>query len=356
MKYLFIFFTAGFWLGNQAPAQAQEPFDARGQKEEIEKLYQERHYPIKITFRVVDESVAPVAGADVDVGIDSLLHVDGYNNYVGKTDSKGLFTVESRGRGCAQVVISREGYYPSRPEVKWDGERNPGGPDMQKNGFHPWNPTFDVVLKKVGKPIPMVVRLGSLHFTPRLGEEVGFDLLIGDWVKPKGKGELSDLLIRFESNFVAENDFETNMTVRFSNPNDGFHSIDALFGEESLLKYPRVASGNEYPTKHLSLKVGSSDAGEQKGPAGYIFRIRSVLDQKTHEVVSALYGKIVNNKRESGGPVKLVPYMWINKSVDSTPGFQFSYCLNPVPNDRNLEYNQRHNLAADAEKGVTYDP
>ena len=60
---------------------SQEPFDVKAPKEEIDKAYQEMHYPIKVTFKIVDEEGIAVEGADMNVGIDSRLHQDGFNNY-----------------------------------------------------------------------------------------------------------------------------------------------------------------------------------------------------------------------------------------------------------------------------------
>jgi len=357
-RYLIASVIAGVVL-NVGFLFAQEASDVKIPIDEIRKIDSEQHYPIKVTFRVLDESGARIAGAAVNIGIDSLLHADGYNNYRGETDSEGLFVVESRGRGCTEIVVSKEGYYPSRPEVGWDGELNPGGAEMQKTGgFKPWNPIVDVILKKVGNPIPMMVRLESLHFAPKMGEEIGFDLLVGDWVEPNGKGKVSDLFVRFESQFVNEEDFKTGLTIRFSNPNDGFCSLDKLTGEESLLRYPRVASGDEYLVKNIFFAANSADVVRERVPVGYIFRIRSKVDPQTQAIVSAFYGKVVSLGKYGArsAPIKIVPYVWKNRMIDSTPAFQFNYYVNPTSNDRNLEYDQHTNLAPGAEKGVTYDP
>jgi hypothetical protein len=338
---------------------AQEVFDVKIPVDEIKKIDTEQHYPIKVTFRVLDESGGRIAGATINVGVDSLLHVDGYNNYRGETDSEGLFVVESRGRGCTEIVVSKDGYYASRPEVGWDGGLNPGGAEMQKNGgFKPWNPIVDVILKKVGNPIPMMVRLESLHFAPKLGEEIGFDLLLGDWVEPNGKGKISDLFVRFESLFVNEEDFKASMAMRFSNPNDGFLPLNKLIGEESSLKYPRIAPEEGYLVKNIFLAAHSNEAVKEREPVGYIFRIRSKVEPGTQAVVSAFYGKVVSLGRYTArsAPIKIVPYLWKNRMIDSTPAFQFNYYVNPTSNDRNLECDQHTNLAPGAEKGVIYDP
>ena len=123
---------------------------------------------------------------------------------------------------------------------------------MKKVGFRPWNPTIDVVLRKVGNPIPMRVWLGGTdgaHRAPGIGEEFGFDLFEKDWVEPHGKGKQSDLFVKFSSDFKGQKDYKTSCHIRFANPDDGFFPVPELISEESLLKYPREAPMNGYDVK-----------------------------------------------------------------------------------------------------------
>jgi len=336
---------------------AQEPVDVKAPKEEIEKILQEQHYPIKVTFRVIDESGNSVNGADMDVGIDSLLHSDGYNNYQGKTTADGLFAVESRGRGCTEVLVSKEGYYPSRPEVNWDGELNPGGPEMLKNGgFRPWNPTLDVVLKKIGKPIPLLVRIidgggKSYGIAPLHGVPLGWDLIEADWVAPHGAGKKSDLILKLDGRFEnSERYFSSaEMHIIFPNSNDGFISIMDVDGKESLLKFPRQAPDGGYNHEELKVlfkqsEISGYERSPEPEPEGYFIRIRTETDS-SGKVVSAVYGKITS-------PIRLTPPGLDRKNVT----FSFSSYFNPTPNDRNLEYDQQNNLAPEADKGATYPP
>jgi len=62
----------------------------------------------------------------------------------------------------------------------------------------------------------------------------------------------------------------------------------------------------------------------------YFFRVRTVLDEKGR-IKSALYGKIFGD---------------ITSDVinSKTAFIQFTYCLNPNPNDRNMEFDPKKNL------------
>jgi len=318
-------------------------------EEYIQKIYQERHYKIKITFRAVDEDGNPVPGADADVGIDSLLHADGHNNYKGKTDAKGLFTVESRGQGSSDVVIEKDGYYPSRPKVRWSGKLNNDRELAKKVGFRPWNPTIDVVLKKIGKPIPMIVRpnhqVGGI--APKMKEWLGVDLFVGDWVKPHGKGKISDMLILLEEAYTDERRYKVSAQIKFPKDGDGLIRISALEGKESLLKFPRIAPEKNY-INEVNVSIESDDTGLSKKSslgegAGYFFRIRTNKD-KQGNIISAHYGKIVKNFKLN----------IVSRKFSSDPNFReasifyMSYYLNPNNNDANLEFDMKNNLAPEA--------
>jgi hypothetical protein len=344
---------------------AQEPFNNVADKDALNKAYEERHYKIMVTFRVIDEQGDPVSDADIDVGIDSLLHADGYNNYRGKTDTTGFFTVESRGRGCSEVLVQKKGYYDSRPDVRWDGRLNPGGGEMHKNGgFRPWNPTIDVMIKKIGKPIPMRVWLGDRgHMAPKVGEEFGFDLYEKDWVQPHGKGGHTDLLVKFSTRFIDQNDYSTTCSIRFANPDDGFIPIPELLNAESLLKYPRIAPDKGYELKRLLVTRGATGnearhVAATKEPMGYLLRFRSIKDEDTGKIMSAYYGKITRPQERVGNvnPFEVHSLDRVNRKLVSAPRFRFSMYLNPTPNDRNLEYDQRTNLAPEADRGLTWAP
>ena len=323
----------------------------------MNKVDEENHYKIKVTFRVIGENGVPIPNADIDVGIDSLLHADGHNNYKGKTNAEGLFTVESRGRGCTDVLVEKEGFYPSRPEVEWDGDLNPGGEIMHKNGgFRPWNPTIDVMLKRIGEPIPMIVRLADggtrsrMKPTPEmLGRDLGWDLVEGDWIAPNGNGKTADLTVRFESSFIDESNRSASAVVRFGNPDDGFIPIIELKGEASLLKFPRMAPEDGYNLRELeyaqTVEDGVLDVAPEKKPEAYFFRLRTKIDE-SGQVKSAIYGKITN------------PFV-LQDSVfrgDNRLFLNFDYYLNLSPNDRNLEYDQKNNLAPEADKDLRWPP
>lgn len=322
-------------------------------------------FTAKATIKIVAEDGLPIEGAKVHVAVwNHSQYKDRNNDFLGQSDNEGLFVVESKCQGNLEITVTKNGDYRSNyhhQPCDWS--------TMPKDGdkLQPWNPIVPIMLKKIGKPIPMIVRLGlsnseRIYRAPRLGEEVGFDMIKADWVQTNGKGEIADLLIRFDSEFPSPESYKTDATIRFSNPDDGLLPITELIGKESELKYPRVAPENGYEVKSLNVKSPIYEArseAKEKQPLGYLFRIRTVRDKATNKITSAQYGKIVGrpNAQENSNPFE---FNTVNRNEKRElvlkPSFTFSSYLNPTPNDRNLEYDQQNNLAPEADKGVTLAP
>ena len=146
------------------------------------------------------------------------------------------------------------------------------------------------------------------------------------------------MLISAEGEFIEWHNHYANGNVAFSNPDDGLllHAVEVNKDRHPVgSKYiwphmaPEESYQNELSTKVFVLHEKRILIGGD-GSINYIFRVRSVRDEKTGKLISALYGKI----RED-----IVIDM--NKN-----GFflKFTYYLNPNENDRNLEFDPEKNL------------
>jgi len=153
----------------------------------------------KITVRVVDEAGKPVDGVNVGIGF-------------GKGDAEGLTNLEGRFSGSANCNSHigfnavKSGYYMSIGTYDFD---------YGKKSFirwEPWNPEVTIVLRKIENPVPMYARdtKESRLFIPVTGKDVGFDLIMYDWVKPYGHGKVADILCNLHVRRSAWNDFEYN--------------------------------------------------------------------------------------------------------------------------------------------------
>ncbi len=284
------------------------------------------------TLHVVDEDGKPVEGA-------AFRAAGGFGAVTGLTDENGRAEVEGRSIGFVEIKITKDGFYWSRPEFP-QVENDPRDYDeIHREGLRPWNPEMMVVLRRIGNPIPMIVRPYSRAVVsiPVLGEEVAYDLFIGDWLPPYGEGQAADLLVKMIQTPEGELPYVLSAAIRFRNENDGFHPVNSLPAPDSDFLFPRKAPVTDYSHSKLDLRLIMEDAGYRRegqlGKKGYFFRVRTELDE-TGEVVQAYYGKIL-------GPIEY----GLSYGGKEPSGFLTMWLyLNPEPNDRNTEFDTQNNL------------
>ena len=266
-------------------------------------------------LNIVDDNGGPVAGADVSVFYDVPPALQGKDpgRINGLTDSNGVFTASNDDNTYSlRFLVQKSGYYA----------------DDLFNDFHGvfssenLNPHLTLALKKVVNPIPMYAKLLNTH-VPALDKPVGFDLMAGDWVGPYGSGTHNDMLItgHFDKHADGESDF--TLTVGFPNPGDGIQEFTVPDSERgSALRSPHEAPAEGYQPQWVQTdnrKPGKRIETNRDSNRNYFFRVRTVLDESGN-VKSALYGKIYGDFME------------------------FTYYLDPTPNDRNVEFDPGHNL------------
>jgi len=296
------------------------------------------------TVRVTDQSGAVVSNAVVDAGfVESIKPGWGWGGgkeriWKGKTDEKGLCVVKESCQEEAGVAVGKDGYY-------WSSGyklhfTNIVGVIMQQ--WQPWNPTLEVVLKKIGNPIPMYARWVYDLMIPAVDQNIGFDLEKSDWVAPYGKGEVSDLIFKLERKLGGKTKsgfqiHDTTLTISFSNAGDGIQSILVPpRNGRSELRLPAVAPEGGYLMNVVKRKYredGKPSFSDVREDQNYLFRVRTKKDENGN-IVSALYGKI-HGDFEDFDRGKL----------------SFRYYLNPTPNDRNLEFDPNKNLFKNLKSG-----
>ena len=295
----------------------------------------------QITFRVQTDENQPVAGAKVEVATfdhhepGELFGTDVNATTAGITDGNGMVTLSMPSlNGNFAYGADERGYYRTQGDY-YNFKRTEG------NKWQPWNPTIDLVLKPIVNPIPMYARqMGELPealSAPVLNAPVGFDLRAADWVAPYGKGSVGDLIFTVTQSVPftnANQPFDVTATVSFSNTGDGIQSVRAPINKGSELRLPRYAPQDGYQATLMKevkrpARGQPIDSGTQEDQ-NYFFRVRTVVDENG-KIKSALYGKII-------GDIVVDPFH------SKTALIQFSYCLNPNPNDRNMEFDPKKNL------------
>ena len=279
----------------------------------------------KVAVCVVGEDYRPIEGAKVRLGFKDKTSWE-QKLVEGKTDLQGLFTGEGASDSVVGSDIKKEGYYDgSAPILHFR--------DAKDGRWQPWNATYTNVLRKIEKPIPMYARSFRELTIPEIQKPCGFDLEVGDWVAPYGKGKLADFIMTLQREYENRNKFDVSVVINFSNPLDGIQEIQ-LPSEwrSSVFKWPYLAPDTGYGTS-LTAQFGAipghgiHDTASEK--QAYFFRIRTV--EQNGKIVSALYGKIKGGIGLEGRETK-------------TCSVAFTYDLNPTSLDRNMEFDLKKNL------------
>jgi len=274
----------------------------------------------KITVSVVGEDGKTIEGAEVGIGFERNIGFGTDSTpQKGITSSNGIFTASYSTSGYVTYGAVKEGYYRSIGVFRFF--------EQKMGRWEPWNPTINVVLRKREKPVPMYARdtqMSRLEI-PVSGKAVGFDLTEYDWVAPYGKGKYADFFFKLDRKFNKDDDFESILTITFSNKYDGIQLVKENRRYGSEFKLPRLAPRTGYKQKLTRLRKGEpnkpigSDFAEDNN---YIFRVRS--EEKDGKLLRAMYGKIQ-------GDIQVEP------RGRKTATILFTYYLNP-DYSQNLEY------------------
>ena len=167
----------------------------------------------------------------------------------------------------------------------------PGGIDSDKQG---WNIKREgtLILRKKRNPTPLAVRRIEL-VPPSFEKPYAYDLEIGDYVQPYGKGKTPDLVFR---SVLLRNDgpmdLDYRLDVSFSNPGDGIIST-----EQNLwctLRSPHYLAPNaQYQNKWIytrTVKPGGGGETSANPNRCFYLRVRTKLDA-AGKIMSANYAK-----------------------------------------------------------------
>jgi hypothetical protein len=279
----------------------------------------------QITFHVTDEAGKSLANVPVDtIVFDQSKPPATYKVVTSTTDIQGLAAVNTPNisKEYSYAVRNVAGYYLSGGLYKFDAPTN--------GQWLPWNPTVEIVLKPVGVQVPMYAKTIWSVPIPEDNKPIGYDLEIGDWLAPYGKGITSDFVFTSERKFTSITQaFDATLTLTFHNEGDGIQSV-VSDSSGSSFRIPRSAPEGGYESKFIKRIYRETDAKpivtETQTNQNYFFRVRTKKNDED-KIVSALYGKIY-------GDIEF----WPNGKI------RFQYYLNSQLNSRNMEFDPKQNL------------
>jgi hypothetical protein len=269
-----------------------------------------------VSVHVVDDEGVPINGVYTKV-----FEFHEFDSPFGFTDGNGLYSRRIKNiYGAVGGVFEKEGYYKTIGSFwKWTG----WGDVM------PASTNFTIVMKRIEKPMPMTYRNISTYM-PASQDKADFDLAVGDWVEPHGKGKSPDITFTGTFQFESRRNCSVKVSAEFNEPLSGLRPFSAPLENAEILRStlvpPRIAPTNGYEKTLKMWYSYNPQEGEKRHDGypnnNYIFRTR-VVTNSVGEVVAANYGWTSGD---------------IHISISGkSPWIGFKYYYNPDPHSRSLE-------------------
>lgn len=170
---------------------------------------------VAVTFKVVDNRGQVVPDATIRGAFWN--HGKKGFSFEKLTDANGLVSLQNECVADLNFSIVKDGYYKTTLRYWFDKH----GYDCVKDGrWIPWNPTIEVVLKRIVNPIPMYCKTATV-FLPEKGKAFGFDCLKGDLVEPFGKGVETDFFFEYSLTYSRDNSWNSTNYLYITFPTNG---------------------------------------------------------------------------------------------------------------------------------------
>jgi hypothetical protein len=235
---------------------------------------------ITAEIHVVGLDGQPVANAKVAMGfaVSERSDVPGIPAE-GVTDKDGRFVSTKNGIGLVGGSVIKDGYY----RTFFQKDYPVGTPG-----------SIEVVLKERKNPIPMFAKDVRLKLPGTTNQWFGYDLVVGDWVAPIGKGTTNDMLFMWEGYVNSGMDHDRTVSIKFANPTDGLIPAPDQIpgtgsGSELRLQQEAPANGYETTKRWHSKHTRTTYVTDCRKDMNYYFRVRSRTNEQG-EVVGT-YGK-----------------------------------------------------------------
>ena len=281
---------------------------------------------VELNINIIDDENRPIEGALVLGRFyeDQVINRKSSPGHKGVTNKDGVVELSGHEDLYVDLTVQKEGYYQSRKRVTVRSKKA-----VETN----------IILRKKINPIAMYAK----HFRgylPGNGKKVGFDFSKGDFVHPYGVGAKRDIYFSYRGYFEDLFNYDGTLLVSFPGEADGLIDLTYDPGKNSEFKLPYKApeAGYRKAKEFVRKRVGKGEGAVYKNNFnraenfGYFLRIRSKTDVNG-EIASANYVKIA-------GEIRFDPRVKNKENAF----IEFTYYLNPLSNDRNMEFSPRDNL------------
>lgn len=261
----------------------------------------------------------------------------------GHTDRQGRITATIRNAmSSVDLAVHKKDYYSiNRHIYEFSG-------GVTNGRWESWNPDVKLHFYRKGRAFPMIQQKVEA-FLPVTNRSVGYDLGVGDWVQPHGKGKTNDFIFNASRDLAGSEDNGT-LELRFDSPADGLLREAIHWRNDYALRLAPQAPLSGYSNRWLfSYRSKVNPSGGLRDVEAsfseddnYYFRVRSQTDSGGG-IKSALYGKIYWGIHYALGDTNLNP---VAGHTNPMPWVRFLYYLNP-DGTRNTESEAERRNAGD---------
>ena len=303
------------------------PASAMFASNDFQKAYHEGALA-RVEFRVLDEGGNPIQGAKVSAFFDMADRSKG-ELVIETTDTNGVCIAEAKTKGVLEIEVSGEGYYRTKDKISLIimGQEH----EVKGGRWMPWGMRRDFVLRPIS--CPKAIRLAKHDWidTKTINEWVGFDLQKYDYVVPVGKGEVSDMEIKFEwdGNYGSKHNGMA-VSLRFPAKFSGGYYYDKKPWSDFTGVYYAQTNAVYEQNFHYERRPIRDAKGRKIGGVGEKFDQSKVLVVRSRcnvdaygNLVSAQYAELFN--------------LQFSCTPDKSASIKFNTIYNPTPNDTNLE-------------------
>lgn len=281
--------------------------------------------PITVEAHVRDPERSPVEHATVYLALPRYGYQENKGQKIkAQTNKEGVAIVSGTAQQDYAVSVEKSGFY------RTQGPHRGINDEKSFQEYAVGVQKIDLELRPVRNPILGIRKGVDREPLPSTDGPMSFDLEIGDWVAPHGKGRTADFIFELDGRFTSSRDYDQKFTLRFSRLQDGITVFKHPKNIGSALKWPYEAPLSGYESSRTwilkwSIKEGGRGTTiDLGGETNYLFRVRSEVDEKGN-VVRAMYGVVSGDFIPVGGNNE------IGRNVS------FTYALNPDWT-RNLEF------------------
>lgn len=272
--------------------------------------------PITVEARVSDPEGRPIEDATVYLALPRYRLGDKNQESIAKTNKEGIATVSGIAQQDYILSVTKPGYYRTQgPHHAINDEKS-----FQQYAIGVQKVSLE--LRSIRNPIQGIWGGIDRWPLPKTDGPMGFDLEVGDWVAPHGKGRSADFIFELDGRFTSRRDYDQKFTLRFSRPHDGIAIFKHPKEIGSALKWPYEAPLTGYESSLIWLLKWNPKQGgrgttiDLNGETNYIFRVRSEVDEKDN-IIRAWYGVVSGDFIPVGG----------NNEIGRN--ISFTYALNP---------------------------